>query len=146
MKIKLGFFLLLAFFLSFVSAETLINLSADQLMSLQQEQNALVIDIRTEREWQATGTIPNSHKLQFFSADGKSDAKKWLSDLDQLKQSADQPIILVCRSGGRSGRVGSLLTQQLGMKNIHHLSNGMNGWIKSGKDLNTQCPTQLSCK
>ena len=146
MKIKLGFILLFSFFSSFISAENLINLSAEQLIALQKNQNTLVIDIRTKKEWEATGTIPDSHKLHFFSSDGKYDTEKWLSELDQLKKSADQPIILVCRSGGRSGKVGSMLTQQLGLKNIHHLSNGMMSWIKAGNSVNTECPTKFACK
>ncbi len=146
MKIKFAFFLLISFFSTLISAEELVNLSAEQLISQQKDHNALVIDIRTEKEWMATGTIPNSYKLQFFSADGKYDAEKWLSELNRLKSSADQPIILVCRSGGRSGKVGSMLTKQLGMKNIHHLAGGMQLWIKGGNKVNTECPTQFACK
>ena len=145
MKIKLTFFLLLTLFSSFISAEELINLSTDQLIALQKNQNALVIDIRTEKEWATTGTIPNSHKLQFFSANGKYDAEKWLSDLENLKSSAEQPIILVCRSGSRSGMVGNMLSKQKNMKNIFHLSNGIMPWIKAGNEVNKECSPQQSC-
>lgn len=145
MKIKLTFFLLLTLFSSFISAEELINLSSDQLIALQKNQNALVIDIRTEKEWATTGTIPNSHKLQFFSANGKYDAEKWLSDLENLKSSAEQPIILVCRSGSRSGMVGNMLSKQKNMKNIFHLSNGIMPWIKAGNEVNKECSPQQSC-
>ena len=146
MKIKLTFIALLTFFSAILSAEQLGNLSAEQLISLQKNNNALVIDIRTEKEWQATGTIPNSHKLQFFSAKGKYDAEKWLADLKQLKTTDDQVVILVCRSGNRSGRVGNMLTQQLGMKKIYHLSNGMMSWIKTGNKTTKDCVPQLACK
>ncbi len=146
MKIKLFFFLFLSFFSSFISAEELINLSAKQLISLQNNNNALVVDIRTEREWLATGTIPNSYKLQFFSAQGKYDTEKWIADLNKLKTSPDQAIILVCRSGNRSGKVGNMLTKQLGMTNIHHLSSGMMSWVIAGNKTNTECPTQFACK
>lgn len=145
MKIKLTFFLLLTLFSSFISAEELINLSTDQLIALQKNQNALVIDIRTEKEWATTGTIPNSHKLQFFSANGKYDTEKWLSDLENLKSSAEQPIILVCRSGSRSGMVGNMLSKQKNMKNIFHLSNGIMPWIKAGNEVNKECSPQQSC-
>jgi len=145
MKIKLTFFLVLTLFSSLISAEELINLSSDQLIALQKNQNALVIDIRTEKEWAATGTIPNSHKLQFFSANGKYDAEKWLSDLENLKSSAEQPIILVCRSGSRSGMVGNMLSKQKNMKNIFHLSNGIMPWIKAGNEVNKECSPQQSC-
>ncbi len=146
MKIKLTFIALLTFFSAILSAEQLGNLSAEQLINLQKNNNALVIDIRTEKEWQTTGTIPDSHKLQFFSAKGKYDAEKWLTDLKQLKTTDDQVVILVCRSGNRSGRVGNMLTQQLGMKKIYHLSNGMMSWIKKGNKTTKDCVPQLTCK
>ncbi len=146
MKFNLFFFLTFTFFSSLISAEELTNLSAKQLLSLQKNEKALVVDIRTEREWSATGTIPNSHKLQFFSAQGNYDTEKWLADLNKLKSSPDQAIILVCHSGGRSGKVGKLLTKQLGMKNIYHLSNGMMSWVKEKNPVNIKCPTQFACK
>jgi len=145
MKNNLTFLLVLSFFSSLLSAAELGNLSADQLISLQKTQNALVIDIRTENEWNATGIIPDSHKLQFFSANGKHDAKKWLSDLSQLKTSAEQPVILVCRSGSRSNMVGNMLAKQQGMKNIFHLANGIMPWIKAGNKIQNQCQSKLAC-
>lgn len=146
MKIKFLFITLMTLFSSIISAEELGNLTTEQLLNLQNNNNALVIDIRTEKEWQATGTIPDSHKLQFFSDKGKYDTEKWLNDLNRLKTSENQPIILVCRSGNRSGRVGNLLTQQLGMKKIYHLSNGMMSWIKTGNKTTKDCLPQLACK
>ena len=146
MKIKLIFITLMALFTSIISADELGNLTTKQLLKLQKNSNALVIDIRTEKEWQATGTIPNSHKLQFFSDKGKYDTKKWLTDLKQLKSNDDQIVILVCRSGNRSGKVGNMLTQQLSMKKIYHLSNGMMSWIKAGNKTTKDCLPQLACK
>jgi len=145
MKINLTFFLLLTLFSGFISAAELGNLSAEQLASLQKNKNALVIDIRTEKEWASTGTIPNSHKLQFFSSTGKYNAEKWLSELEQLKTSPDQAVILVCRSGSRSGMVGKMLSKQQNMKNIYHLSNGILPWIKAGNEVNKECSPKLSC-
>lgn len=132
MKIKFTLLLILSFFISYVSAEELTNLSTQQLISIQKEQKAIIIDIRTEKEWGSTGTIPESHKLQFFTSGGKYDVDKWLANLKKLKRSEDQPVILVCRSGNRSGMVGTMLTKQLNLKNIYHLSNGISSWIKAG--------------
>jgi rhodanese-related sulfurtransferase len=114
-----------------LSADSLGQLNPEQLQSLQQSQNALIVDVRTPAEWQASGIIPNSQKLQGFDSSGKFDADKWLSDLQKLKSSAEQPVILVCRSGNRSSKIGELLAQH-GEKNIYHLSNGIQGWIQSG--------------
>lgn len=146
MPIKTCYFLLLSLFSSLIYADELIDLSAQQVVTMQQQDGALVVDIRTEPEWQQTGIIPDSHKLKFFNRDGKYDAEQWLTELTKLKASPDQAVILVCRSGNRSSRLGNFLTQQLGMKNIYHLSSGIQGWRQSGLRLDQGCPTQTACK
>jgi rhodanese-related sulfurtransferase len=146
MKINFFLFLLFSLFSTFICAEELGLLTSEQFKAMQKNTNALVIDIRTEKEWDSTGVIPNSHKLQFFSPSGTYDTNKWLSALNQLKTSNDQTIILVCRSGSRSGKVGDLLTKQLGMNNIHHLSNGIMSWINAGNEITKECTTKLACK
>jgi len=128
-------FLVFILILPLAFAEDLHNLSAEQLVTMQKENNALVIDIRTEKEWNKTGMIPNSHGLQFYSSFGTYDAEKWLSKLNKLKSSDDQPVILVCASGGRSNVVGNLLAKKLNMDNIYHLSDGIVPWIKSGNKI-----------
>jgi rhodanese-related sulfurtransferase len=135
MLFKTAIFFLLAIFSCGLQAIELGLVSAEQLQSLQQHNQALVVDIRTASEWQTTGTIPNSHKLQAYAADGSFDAEKWLADLHKLKSSADQQIILVCRSGNRSRKLGELLVQK-GENNIYHLGDGIQGWIKSGYPIN----------
>ncbi len=132
MKIKLFILLLSSFFVSSIAAEELKNLLAKDLVAMQKEQNALIIDIRTEKEWNSTGTIPGSHKLQFFSSQGKYDIDKWMAELNKLKKTKDQPVVLVCRSGNRSGMVGKMLTEKLNNKNVYHLSSGISSWVLSG--------------
>ncbi len=132
MKIKLFILLLSSFIVSSIYAEELKNLSAKELVAMQKEKEALIIDIRTEKEWISTGTIPGSHKLQFFSSQGKYDIDKWMAELIKLKKTKDQPVVLVCRSGNRSGMVGKMLTEQLNNKNVYHLSSGISSWVLSG--------------
>ncbi len=108
-------------------------------------QNALVIDIRTPQEWQRTGIIPGSHPVNFFDRNGKYDVDLWLAQVQQLRTSPDQEIILVCRSGGRSGRAGNLLTQQLNISNVSHLSNGISSWIKEKRPTDKECTATLTC-
>ena len=146
MKFKFSLLFFFVFFNPLALAAELGQLSPAQLTQLQKEQNALVIDIRTEKEWAATGIIPNSHKLQFFSPNGKYNPEQWLSDLNQLRTNEDQAIILVCRSGSRSAMVGNMLAKTKGLKNIHHLSNGILPWIKTGNKITNDCPSKLACK
>lgn len=145
MNSKLTLFWLGCLFSARLFAAELGQLTAEQLLDLQQQGNALVVDVRTPQEWQTTGLIPNSKPLQSFDSNGHFDQEKWLAGLDKLKSSPDQPVILVCRSGNRSGKVGQILTEQLGMKNVYHLSNGIQSWIKAGHPTQPDCTT-IACK
>jgi rhodanese-related sulfurtransferase len=126
-------------------ADELQAITPEQLLDLQQNHHALIIDVRTEAEWQATGIISDSRKLQSFDSQGQFDQVKWLADLEKLKASPEQPVVLVCRSGNRSDKVGAFLTQQLGMKNVYHLQNGLQSWIQSGHPISPNCLT-IACK
>ncbi len=121
------------------------ELTSEQLENLQQQQNPLIIDVRTPKEWTQTGIIPNSHPLQFFDERGNFDKEKWLTELKKLQENSDQPVVLVCRSGNRSAKVGEFLTKKLGMKNIYHLSNGLQQWKKSNHKLVESCYPKKHC-
>lgn len=110
----------------------LIGINPDQLQTMI-DQGALVVDVRTPNEWDKTGIIPNSHKLMYYDEDGNSDAQKWLTQLRALKNSKDQPVVVVCHSGRRSAAVGQFLDNKVGMPNVYHLENGISGWINQGK-------------
>ena len=126
-------------------ADALKTVTSEQLLEMQQHKDALIVDIRTETEWQASGIIANSHKLQSFDNQGNFDQKKWLAELEKMKSSPDQPIILVCRSGNRSGKIGMFLTEQMNMKNVYHLDNGLQSWLTSGHPVSPNCLT-TACK
>lgn len=145
MRNTLTAFCLAFLFISAAIATELQTVTPDQLLDLQQKQNALVVDVRTESEWQSSGIIPNSHKLQSFDKQGHFDREKWLAKLAELKSSPNQPVVLVCRSGRRSGKVGQILTDQLGMENIYHLENGLQGWTQSNHPLSPNC-LNIACK
>jgi rhodanese-related sulfurtransferase len=146
MKYTIFLYTLLTLFCSVLSAAELTDLNNEQLLAMQHNDGALVIDVRTAQEWQSTGIIPNSHKLEFFNKDGKYNAEQWLNALNKLKSRPDQPVILVCRSGNRSGMVGNFLTKQKGMPNVYHLSSGIQSWIKAGNETDADCPNQVACK
>lgn len=146
-KIRIKSILILCFILStrVLIAGELINLNTEAV-SNKLSQSALVIDIRTPGEWQSTGIIPGSHPVKFFDRNGKYDVEQWLATVQKLQKSPDQEIILVCRSGGRSSRVGNLLTQQLNMSNIAHLENGISSWIKERRPTESVCSATKTCE
>ena len=88
MKTLLSLLSLFLFSGALLAAE-LQTVTPEQLIEMQQNQNALVVAIRTEAEWQASGIISNSDKLQSFDNKGKFDTQKWLTALQQMKSSGD---------------------------------------------------------
>lgn len=145
MKSRFAVFFVSCLFAGRLLASELGLVTAEQLTAMQQNDNALVVDVRTPGEWQSTGIISDSQKLQAFDTNGNFDQEKWLASLEKLKSSTDQTVILVCRSGNRSGKVGRMLTEQLGMKNVYHLSNGIQQWIEDGHPVAADCPA-TTCK
>lgn len=145
MKLILSLILSVLCFCNTAWAKELQTVTPEQLLDMQKNQKALVVDIRTAAEWQASGVIADSQKLESFNQEGKFDQEKWLTELEKLKSSPDQPVILVCRSGNRSGNVGTFLSDKVGMKNVYHLENGLQSWIKSGHPVSPNCLT-TACK
>jgi rhodanese-related sulfurtransferase len=123
--------------LAFLNPETLVNNNLSK--------DALVIDIRTPQEWQTTGIIPGSHPVKFFDQNGKYDTQQWLAEVQKLQSSPDQEIILVCHSGGRSGKVGELLSEKLNMPNVSHLKNGITSWIQEQRPTEKACTATQTC-
>lgn len=104
------------------------NLSPNELIKAQKE-GVVIIDIRTPEEWQEVGTVPNAERIMFFDQKRKPLIKEFMTEFEKLVTSKDQPFILVCRSGSRTGRVTKFLDQRLGYANGAHLSQGMKKWI-----------------
>ena len=112
-----------------VAAEV-IDITNQQLKSLL-DRRAVVIDVRTEGEWQQTGVIEGSHLLTFFDARGRYDARAWLDKLATIAK-PDQPVVLVCRTGRRSASIAAFLARDTGYTTIYNLRDGINGWQKAG--------------
>ena len=102
----------------------------DKIISLM-KQGVPLIDIRTNSEWQNTGIIKNSKLLTFFDKDGKSDVKSWMNKLREMAKK-DQPIIIICRSGRRSGIVSDMLVNEENYSEVYNANSGIMAWINSG--------------
>ena len=96
------------------------------------EDGVPIIDIRRKEEWQQTGIVKDSFLMTFFNKDGKADVKKWLQKLE-LVASKQDPFILICRTGRRTGIVANFLDKKLGYKKIYDVTNGITEWIKKGQ-------------
>ena len=98
------------------------------------EQDTLIIDVRRDDEWRATGTVAGSHLLTFFDRRGGYDTAAWLRDLQRVADPST-PVILICDTGGRSRVIGFWMSTKLGFERIYNLRGGIQDWRSSGYPL-----------
>jgi len=91
-------------------------------------QKVPIIDIRRAEEWTQTGIVEGSHLLTFFDAAGNYDARAWLAQLEPIAGKED-PFILICRTGRRTGLISQFLDKQIGYKNVYNVTKGITHWI-----------------
>jgi rhodanese-related sulfurtransferase len=84
--------------------------------------DAYLLDVREPDEW-AAGHAPGAHHLPMMEVPAR------MSEVP-----TDVAVVVVCRSGGRSGQVVSYLMGQ-GWDNVHNLDGGMQSWAASGRDV-----------
>ncbi len=106
------------------------NIDNAELMRLQSA-GVPVIDVRRPEEWQQTGVVEGSHLITFFDRHGNYDLEAWLERLSGVV-GPDQPLILICRTGNRTGIISRFLDQKLSYKKVHNVSRGITHWIAAG--------------
>jgi rhodanese-related sulfurtransferase len=84
-----------------------------------QAAGALLVDVRQPDEW-STGHAPNARLIPLGSLPSR------LSEIPR-----DQEVLLICRSGNRSGSAQRQLLQ-LGYEQVFNVSGGMNAWAGAG--------------
>lgn len=88
-----------------------------------QQEQVQVLDVREPEEWHA-GRIPGA---QWIRMDELSER---IGELDP-----DRPVVTVCRSGGRSGKMAEFLTER-GYR-AGNLDGGMQAWADAGLPVQT---------
>lgn len=83
---------------------------------------AYLLDVREPDEWEA-GHAPGAHHMPMMDIPVR---------LAELPTEGD--IVVVCRSGGRSGQVVAYLLGN-GWENVSNLDGGMQDWAANGRDL-----------
>ncbi len=83
--------------------------------------NVVILDVRTPQEW-ANGIIPNAIKINLFD----TEFNKKTSLLDK-----ENPVLIYCKSGGRSSRAQKKLYDK-GFKKVINLAHGFDGWKAAG--------------
>ena len=117
------------FFASFAFSDV-IEIGNIELKSLLQKKIPL-IDIRRKDEWKSTGIVENSILMTFFDKNGKANTNEWLKELNKIAKKND-PVILICRTGRRTGIISKFLSEKVGYRLIYDVTDGITDWIKKG--------------
>ena len=112
-----------------VKAEV-IEIGNNALASLVDKQ-VPIIDIRRQEEWSQTGIIEGSILMTFFDKEGKAEVDTWLQNLD-LVANKNEPFILICRTGRRTGLVANFLSKKLKYEKVYDVTDGITEWIRKG--------------
>ena len=68
--------------------------------------------------------------ITFFDKKGNHNIDEWLPKLKNIAKESD-PVIIICRSGKRSGIVSKFLDEQADFTNVYNASGGMLSWVNS---------------
>ena len=88
----------------------------------QVDDDAYLLDVREPDEWDA-GHAPGAHHVPMMEIPAR------MAEIPE-----DRDVVVVCRSGGRSGQVVSYLTGN-GWDNVRNLDGGMQAWAAAGREL-----------
>jgi len=105
------------------------NVDNEQLKALI-DQGVPVYDIRRADEWQQTGIVAGSHKLTFVDASGRG-SDRFLERFT-AEVSKDAPVVLICRTGNRTDKLGRYLVEKLGYTQVYNVRDGITRWISTG--------------
>lgn len=88
-----------------------------------------IVDLRTEGEWKETGIVHGSRLMTFFDEKGRADAPAWVEKLKAVAK-PDEPVVLICRTGNRTGVVARFLDEKVGYRKVYNVKHGIYGWMK----------------
>jgi rhodanese-related sulfurtransferase len=130
MKIKTLFCCLLLVVVAISCKETsqneVIMVSAEEMQALLELEDIQLVDLRTPEEYK-TGYIEQSQNIDYTSPTFEEDITK----LDKSK-----PVIVYCKSGGRSGRCSKKM-KEAGFEKVFDLEGGIAKWKFSGNEIKT---------
>jgi len=95
---------------------------------LQENPRAVLIDVRTDAEWNYVG-VPAIKDLvripwQHFSTGQRNE--NFVAEIEAANIEKDQEILLICRSGVRSAAAATLLSQE-GYSDCYNVAEGFEG-------------------
>ena len=107
-----------------------VDIDVHQLKQMMGE-DVVVIDVRTPGEWSKTGIVEGSVPIMFFDEKRKPLAEEWMVQAAEYI-SPNEKVILICRTGNRSGVIGKYLVKHHGYQDVYNVKGGIVAWKKAG--------------
>ena len=98
---------------------------------LQQDSNAVLVDVRSQAELDLVGRVPNAIHIEWAFYPGMIANADFAAQL-QSQINQNQTIIFMCRTGGRSHNA-ALVAQQLGYSQVYNMLEGFEGETNTAK-------------
>ena len=112
-----AFGLLLALFIRNEMIRGGSTISAQELVSLVNTAEAVVLDVRDKKEYD-DGHIVDSINIPYSSLESR---------IEELNKFKDKPIVIACKMGQHSGAAGTVLKKK-GFENVSRLRGGVAEW------------------
>jgi len=93
------------------------SVTAQQLVNLVNNENAVVVDVRDSKEFEA-GHIVDAINIPHTALESR------MSEIDKFK---DKPLVLTCKMGQHSGAAGTAL-RKAGFEQVARLTGGIVEW------------------
>ena len=93
--------------------------------ALETENEAFLLDTRTQAEWEQDGFLANATLIPHDALEDRE---------DELPEDKSTTILLYCRSGNRSQAAAQTLLD-LGYTDVRDLETGIKGWKDAGYDV-----------
>jgi rhodanese-related sulfurtransferase len=93
-------------------------LQNDWIKQLEEDKNAVVLDVRTQEEIEL-GVIPNAIHIDIYKGQG------FIYEVDKLDKTKNYYVY--CKAGGRSAQACAVMNQ-LGFENTYNLVGGFSQW------------------
>ena len=113
-----------------------IEIEIDNALDSYELQNLKIIDIRTTKEWQMTGVIPNSFLIKMHNED-YSENNNFTQEVEKiLDKNKNIKFAFICASGARS-EIAANYFKEKKYNNVFHIPRGIlgtekNGWLYLG--------------
>lgn len=115
------------------------EMSAPQALEAVRAGKATLIDIRTPPEWKQTGVAQDAKLVNMLHPQG---AVGFMNEvLAKVGGNKAAPIVLICRTGNRTGQVQRYLQSQ-GFTQVYHVPEGMVGSLAGPGWIARKLPTE----